>query len=84
MSVLKSDLVKLREVTLGYTFPVKQGSFIKSFRVSAYGRNLGVWGPDVKHFDPEVAVTSSGNIQGIEGGLVAGVANFGFGVNINF
>ena len=84
MSVLKSDFVKLREVTLGYTFPVKQGSFIKSFRVSAYGRNLGVWGPDVKHFDPEVAVTSSGNIQGIEGGLVAGVANFGFGVNINF
>ena len=84
MSVLKSDFIKLREITVGYSFPVKEGSFIKGFRVSAYGRNLGVWGPDVKHFDPEVAVTSSGNIQGIEGGLVAGVANFGFGVNINF
>lgn len=83
-SVLKSDYIKLREVTLGYSFPFKEGSFIKSLRLSAYGRNLGVWGPDVKHFDPEVAVTSSGNIQGIEGGLVAGVANFGFGVNINF
>ena len=83
-SVLKSDFIKLREVTLGYTFPMKEGSFIKGLRVSAYGRNLGVWGPNVKHFDPEVAVTSSGNIQGIEGGLVAGLANFGFGVNINF
>lgn len=83
-SVLKSDYIKLREVTAGYTFPVKDGSFIKSFKISAYGRNLAVWGPDVKHFDPEVAVTSSGNIQGIEGGLVAGVANFGIGININF
>lgn len=84
MSVLKSDFVKLREITVGYNFPMKEGSFIKNLRLSAYGRNLGVWGPDVKHFDPEVAVTSSGNIQGIEGGLVAGVANFGFTVNLNF
>ncbi len=83
-NVLRSDYVKLREVTFGYTFPMKEKSFIKGLRLSAYGRNLGVWGPDVKHFDPEVAVTSSGNIQGIEGGLVAGVANFGFGVNLNF
>lgn len=83
-SVLRSDYIKLREITLGYTFPMSEKSFIKGLRISAYGRNLGVWGPDVKHFDPEVAVTSSGNIQGIEGGLVAGVANFGFGVNLNF
>jgi len=84
MSVLRSDYIKLREITVGYTFPFKENSFIKSLKLSAYGRNLGVWGPDVKHFDPEVAVTSSGNVQGIEGGLVAGVANFGFGVNVNF
>lgn len=84
MSVLRSDYIKLREVTIGYNFPMKPGSFIKGFKLSAYGRNLGVWGPDVKHFDPEVAVTSSGNIQGIEGGLVAGVANFGLSVNLNF
>ena len=83
-SVLKSDYIKLREVSLGYTFPMSEKSFVKALRLSAYGRNLGVWGPDVKHFDPEVAVTSSGNIQGIEGGLVAGVANFGFTVNVNF
>ena len=83
-NVLRSDYVKLREITLGYTIPMREKSFVKGLRLSAYGRNLGVWGPDVKHFDPEVAVTSSGNIQGIEGGLVAGVANFGFGINLNF
>ena len=83
-NVLKSDFLKLREITVGYTIPMKEKSFVKGLRLSAYGRNLAVWGPDVKHFDPEVAVTSSGNIQGIEGGLVAGVANFGFTVNLNF
>ena len=84
MSVLRSDFIKLREISVGYNFPMKDNWFIKGFKLSAYGRNLGVWGPDVKHFDPEVAVTSSGNIQGIEGGLVAGVASFGFSINLNF
>lgn len=83
-SVLKSDYIKLREINLGYTLPLKNDKFIKSLRFSAFGRNLAIWGPDVKHFDPEVAVTSSGNIQGIEGGAIAGVATFGFSANINF
>ena len=84
MSVLKSDFIKLREITFGYNFPFKDNSFVKGLKLYAYGRNLAVWGPDVKHFDPEVAVTSSGNIQGIEGGVVAGVANYGVGINLNF
>jgi hypothetical protein len=83
-NVLKSDYVKLREINLGYTIPLHRGVFVKSLRVSAYGRNLGVWGPDTKHFDPEMIVTSSGNIQGIEGGAVASVANFGFNVSLKF
>ena len=82
-SVLKTDYLKLREVNLGYTFPLKRG-FVKSLRLSAYGRNLAVWGPDVKHFDPEMAITNSGNIQGIEGGAVASVANYGFNIGIKF
>jgi len=83
-NVLKSDYIKLREVNAGYTIPIKSGKFVKGLRVSAYGRNLAIWGPDTKHFDPEVAVTSSGNIQGIEGGVIAGVASFGFSANIKF
>lgn len=84
-SVFKSDYVKLREVTLGYNFPFKaKENFIHSLRLSAYGRNLHTWGPDTKHWDPEASVTSSGNVQGIEGAALPGLANFGFSVTMKF
>lgn len=83
-SVLKSDYIKLREINVGYTFKLNPSWFVKSLRLSAYGRNLGVWRPDCKHFDPEMIVTSSGNVQGIEGGATPMVANYGFGVSLKF
>ena len=83
-NVLKSDYIKLREISLGYTFNLRPEWFVKSLRLSAYGRNLGVWGPDTKHFDPEMIVTSSGNMQGVEGGATPMVSTFGFTVNMKF
>lgn len=83
-NVFKSDFVKLREVTLGYNIPLNSGSAIKGLRVSAYGRNLLLFGPDTKHFDPEMATTSSGNIQGIEGGALPSVATFGLNIGLQF
>jgi hypothetical protein len=83
-SVLKSDFIKLREINFGYTFPLKKEWLVKSLRVALYGRNLAVWGPDVKHFDPEMAITNSGNTQGIEGGAMVGVANYGFNLTLKF
>lgn len=83
-SVFKSDYIKLREINVGYTFPLNKDKFVKSLRISAYGRNLAVWGPDTKHFDPEMMVTSSGNIQGIEGGAIPSIANFGASVSLKF
>ncbi len=83
-SVLKSDYVKLREISIGYTFKLNPNWFIKGLRLSAYGRNLAVWGPDCKNFDPEMVVTNSGNVQGIEGGATPMVANYGFTVNVKF
>jgi TonB-linked SusC/RagA family outer membrane protein len=83
MSVLKSDYIKLREINIGYTIPLKKG-FIRSLRVSAYGRNLAVWGPDVKHFDPEMVISNSGNIQGVEGGAIAGIATYGINLSVKF
>ncbi len=84
MNIFKSDYIKLREINVGYNFPMKSNYFVKSLRLAAYGRNLGVWGPDVKHFDPEMAITSSGNVQGIEGGALPSVANFGVNVSVKF
>jgi TonB-linked SusC/RagA family outer membrane protein len=83
-SVMKSDYVKLREINIGYTFPLPGNCFVKSLRLSAYGRNLMVWGPDTKHFDPETIITNAGNIQGIEGGSIPSVANFGINVSLKF
>ncbi|MDR0844074.1 MAG: TonB-dependent receptor, partial [Tannerella sp.] len=83
-SVFKTDYLKLREINVGYTFPLASKYFVKSLRLSGYGRNLAVWGPGTKHFDPEMFITNSGNIQGIEGGAVPSVANFGFNVSLKF
>jgi TonB-linked SusC/RagA family outer membrane protein len=83
-NVLKSDYIKLREVSIGYTFRLNPAWFIKSLRLSAYGRNLAVWGPDTKHFDPEAIVTGSGNIQGVEGGATPMVSTYGLTVNLKF
>ena len=82
-SVFRSDFIKLRELTIGYTFKLKS-SMINSLKLSAYGRNLALWGPDTKHFDPESATTNSGNVQGIEGGALPSVASFGFNLGIQF
>ena len=83
-SVFKSDYVKLREINIGYTVPLKRDSFLQSLRFSAYGRNLAVWGPDTKHFDPEMVVSNSGNVQGIEGGAIPSIANYGINISVNF
>jgi TonB-linked SusC/RagA family outer membrane protein len=83
-SVLKADYIKLREINVGYTIPLSGKNFVKSLRLSAYGRNLAIWGPDTKHFDPETIITNSGNIQGIEGGMIPSVATFGFNIGLTF
>lgn len=83
-SVFKSDYIKLREIAIGYTVPLKSTKYVKSLRLSAYGRNLAIFGLDNKSFDPEMATTSSGNIQGVEGGALPSVANFGLSASIQF
>jgi len=82
-SVFDASYIKLREVTLGYTLP-KLIDVIQSVRVSVYGRNLAVWGLDNKGIDPETVVGGSGNVQGLEGGIIPATRSFGFNVRINF
>lgn len=49
--------------------------------VGVYGRNLAILHKNVPHIDPEVA-SSSGNIQGFEGGQLP--AERTIGVNLSF
>ena len=81
-SVFDADYVKLRELALGYNFNMGNNDFIRSLRVSAYGRNLWTFGLDYKGLDPEIAVNGSGNVQGIEGGFMPTSRTFGFKVDI--
>ncbi|MCP4551548.1 MAG: SusC/RagA family TonB-linked outer membrane protein [Bacteroidetes bacterium] len=80
-SVFDASYIKLREVTFGYTLP-KVVDFIKSMKVSIYGRNLLTWGLGNKGIDPETIVGGSGNVQGLEGGIIPSTRSFGFNVLI--
>ncbi len=83
-NVFDATYIKLREISIGYTFPNSIIGPFQAIRVGAYGRNLAIWGLDNPHFDPETAVTSSGNVQGIEGGALPPTATFGFDVSVKF
>jgi TonB-linked SusC/RagA family outer membrane protein len=76
-SVFDADYVKLRELVIGYNVPL-ESKLVKNVRVSAYGRNLWVFGLDYKGLDPEITVNGSGNVQGIEGGFLPTTRTFGF------
>jgi TonB-linked SusC/RagA family outer membrane protein len=82
-SIFDASYIKLREVTLGYTL-TQPVDFVQSVRLSLYGRNLAVWGLDNKGIDPETVVGGSGNIQGLEGGIIPATSSFGFNLRINF
>lgn len=82
--------VRLREVTLAYTFPKKllAKTPFGSARVSFSGRNLWWYTPNVLegvNQDPEVlAETSSSNVQGIEYGGYPTTRRFGVNLSVTF
>ena len=82
-NIFDADYIKLRELRLSYTLPAKFTGPIQNLTISAFGRNLAIWGADIKHIDPE-NTTGSGNIQGIEGGALPSLRYYGFGLNFNF
>lgn len=83
-NVFDADYIKLREVTLSYTFPKKWAGPFANVTVSAFGRNLATWGLDKKGFDPEMASYGSGNIQGIEGGSLPSTRTYGMNLKLQF
>ncbi len=83
-SIFKTDFIKLREISLGYNFPTKWTGPIKGVRLSAFGRNLAIFGAATKHFDPEYLQMAGSNAQGIEGGYLPSTISYGLGLNFNF
>ena len=83
-NVFSTDYIKLREVRLGYTIPSKFTGPIKQLRVSAFGRNLAIFGAATQHFDPEYLQMAGSNAQGIEGGYIPSTRSYGFSLSFNF
>ncbi len=83
--VYDASFIKLREITLGYTFPAKW--FVKSpvqgVTLSLIGRNLAILDKNVPNIDPESAV-STNNVQGLEGGQLPTVRTFGASLSVKF
>ncbi len=78
------SFVKLREVTIGYTFPKNflGDNFIDKMRISLVGRNLFIFYKDTEGFDPE-ATFNSGNAQGIEAFAFPSTRSMGLNINIS-
>lgn len=84
-NVFDADYFKLREVTLGYSFPKKVlGEKIASLSFNLFARNLFTWGLDWKGMDPENTSYGSGNVQGLEGGSLPSTRTYGMNVEIKF
>ncbi len=83
-SIFKTDFIKLREIRLGYNVPTKFTGPVSGVKVSAFARNIAIFGADNQHFDPEYLQMAGSNAQGIEGGYLPSTITFGFGLNFNF
>lgn len=79
------SFVKLRELTLGYSFPAKLINKWKlsSLSVNVTGRNLFI-ASNFSYFDPEGSLYGSGNAQGFYNGITPGTRSYAFGINVGF
>lgn len=80
--------LKLRELRFGYSLPsrILQNLPIQNLSLSIVGRNLWLYTPDIKDFDPDqFHITGSGRINpGIQVASPPNTRTIGFNVNFDF
>ncbi len=83
--IYDASYVKLREVSLGYTFPKSflSGAKVSSIYISTFARNLFTFTKDLPNIDPE-SMYSAGNGQGFEYGSLPSKKSYGFNIKITF
>lgn len=87
VTVLDGDYIKLRQVTLGYTFNEKAVAPLKIFsaiNISLVARNLAVLMKKSDNIDPEANFASNIRYSGIEGTSLPGTRSYGVNVNFRF
>jgi hypothetical protein len=85
-AIFDASYVKLRGMSLGYTFPSKwlENTFITDVKLSLVGRNLAILYKVVPHIDPESAFSSANGEQGQEFGQLPSARSLGFNLNLKF
>lgn len=84
-SVVDGDFIKLRQLTLGYSFPDTWFNSVPVFKgltASVVARNLAILWRKAENIDPEATFGSNINFLGIEGTALPPVQSIGF--NLNF
>lgn len=83
--VYDASYVKLRELSLSYTLPLKLVSKTPFTKISAsfVGRNLLILYKNTPYFDPETS-QSAGNLQGIADGAYPSTRTLGFNLSLSF
>jgi hypothetical protein len=84
--VYSGTFVKLREVTLGYTFTKQQLKSLpfNAVSLSLVGRNLALLVSSLPGFDPDVSSYNTSNVQGIESAAFPSTRSLGFNLNVTF
>ncbi|MDR0508164.1 MAG: SusC/RagA family TonB-linked outer membrane protein [Dysgonamonadaceae bacterium] len=83
--IFDASYVKLRELTLSYSFPKSWlAKFVlQDVAITAYGRNLWILYTKLKNVDPE-SNYNNGNGQGFEYGSLPSRRTFGLGISVKF
>jgi hypothetical protein len=84
-NVVDGDFIKLRQLTLGYTFRESMFNSIPVFKgltASIVARNLAILWRKAENIDPEAQFGSNINFFGIEGTALPPTRSIGF--NLNF
>ena len=81
--VYKNNWVKLREISLGYSFRPSGVDFIRSIDVGVFGRNLFLW-TKIPHIDPESSSFGTGNAQGVSRFAFPSTRSFGVNLKVQF
>lgn len=81
--VYKNNWMKLREVSLGYSFQPAGIDYIRSIDIGVFGRNLFLW-TKIPHIDPESSSFGTGNAQGVSRFAFPTTRSFGVNLKVQF
>nr|WP_295872917.1 SusC/RagA family TonB-linked outer membrane protein [uncultured Chitinophaga sp.] len=77
-----ATVVRLRELSLGYTVPVKN-SWMKALRFSLTGRNL-IYFHKKAPYDPEMTMSTANGLSGVDIFMPPATRNYGLTLNATF